>query len=372
VTPFSLRELALYFRRLGALKKKKMSPMARRSPLLPLAFVLSLLSFACGGGEATPAPQAPTPEPAHTAPTAAAPPPATTAAAPPASAPALSPPIDEKAVAAATGVDKPETSPDGVVKASFPRKDVDVSVDGWRMPPFMGLTSWAAFSPARAGVAEAMVMGDLVLFEDEVSAVMSVLLEGGVAVTALHNHFFYDTPKVYFMHIGGEGAVPSLGKAVRAAMDKVTEIRKKAPKPAATFGGRAIPAKNTIDASKLEAVLGKGQSKDGMFKVTIGRHATASCGCDVGKTMGVNTWAAFAGSNDVAVVDGDFAVSEGELQGVLKTLRSGGIHVVAIHHHMSGESPRILFLHYWGKGKASDLAATVKKALDLTASEKTA
>lgn len=332
-------------------------------PSAMLSLSLSLSSVGCGGGDATPRPRAPAPEPV---PEAAAAPTSTTAA--------LSPAIDEKAVAAATGVDKTETSEDGVVKASFPRKDVDVSVDGWKMPPFMGLTSWAAFSPARAGVAEAMVMGDLVLFEDEVNPVMSVLFENGVDVTALHNHFFFDTPRVFFMHVGGEGSVASLGKGVRLAMEKVDEIRKKSPKPTSTFGAPAIPVKSTIDGSKLEAILGvKGQAKDGMFKATIGRRATtASCGCAVGKTMGVNTWAAFAGTDDAAVVDGDFAVTEAELQGVLKTLRSGGINIVAIHHHMTGESPRVLFLHYWGKGKPADLAATVRKALDLTAAEKAA
>lgn len=347
-----------------------------RSLLLPsIVIAFATFTFACGG-DPTPPPRTPTPEPTQA--TATPPPrPAPTntsgplPTAPPA-APALSPAIDEKAVSSATGVEKPETSPDGVVKASFPRKDVDVSVDGWKMPPFMGLTSWAAFSPARAGVAEAMVMGDLVLFEDEVNPVMSVLFENGLAVTALHNHFFYDSPKVYFMHIGGEGAVAALGKGVRSAMDKVSEIRKKSPKPGSTFGAPAIPTKSTIDGAKIEAALGvKGQAKDGMFKATIGRRATtASCGCAVGKAMGVNTWAAFAGSDDVAVVDGDFAVSENELQGVLKTLRGGGINIVAIHHHMTGENPRTLFLHYWGKGKTAELAATVRKALDLTAVEK--
>jgi hypothetical protein len=194
-----------------------------------------------------------------------------------------------------------------------------------------------------------------------------------VQVTALHNHFFFDTPNVYFMHVGGEGTVAALGGGVRAAMDKVAEIRKKAAKPGRTFGAAALPAKSTLDAPKLEGVLGiKGQAKDGMFKATMGRKATASCGCAVGKTMGVNTWAAFAGSDENAVVDGDFAVTENELQSVLKTLRGGGINIVAIHHHMSGETPRILFLHYWGRGKASELAATVKKALDLTDWDKTA
>jgi hypothetical protein len=350
--------------------------MSRFTASSSIILALSLLGLACGGGDASVPPHTPTsestppsPRPVPQVPLSTPSPPSPPAA----STPALSPAIDEKAVAAATGVEKPETSADGVVKASFPRKDVEVAVDGWKMPPFMGLTSWAAFSPARAGVAEAMIMGDLVLFEDEVSPVLSVLLDNGVAVTALHNHFFYDVPRVFFMHIGGEGTVAALGQGVRLAMEKVSEIRKKAPKPASTFGAPQLPTKSTIDAAKLELVLGvKGQSKDGMFKVTIGRRATASCGCAVGKTMGVSTWSAFAGTDDVAAVDGDFAVTEDELQGVLKALRGGGIHVVAIHHHMTGEAPRILFLHYWGKGKASDLAGTVRKALDLTAADKSA
>ncbi len=243
-------------------------------------------------------------------------------------------------------------------------------VDGWKLPPFMGLTSWAAFAPAKAGVADAMVMGDLVLFADEVNAVMSVLLDNGVEVTALHNHFFYDAPNVYFMHIGGEGTVAGLGKGVRLAMDKVAEIRKRAPRPPSKSGSAPLPVKSNIDAAKIEAVLGvKGQAKDGMFKATMGRPTSAACGCTIGKTMGVNTWSAFAGTSDNAIVDGDFAVAASELQSVLKALRSGGINVVAIHHHMADETPRILFLHYWGRGKLEDLAGTVRKALDLTAWE---
>jgi hypothetical protein len=350
-----------------------------RRPLHVIATSLALVTVSVaalgcgGGGEQSRAPRAPAPVPSpgpDTSTVDALASGGSAASAQPS--PTLSPPIDEAAVAAATGVEKAEKSADGVVKASFPRTDVEVSVDGWKMPPFMGLTSWAAFTPARADVAEAMVMGDLVLFEDEVNPVMSVLLESGVEVTALHNHFFYDTPRVYFMHIGGEGTVAGLGEGVRMAIAKVGEIRKKSKRPAATFGAPAIPAKSTIDGAKLEAVLGvKGQSNAGMFKATVGRRASAACGCAVGKTMGVNTWAAFAGSDDVAVVDGDFAVTEDELQGVLKTLRAGGIDIVAIHHHMTGERPRILFLHYWGKGKSVDLAGALRKALDLTAKDPT-
>lgn len=274
--------------------------------------------------------------------------------------------VDPKAVEAATG-GKAEVT-EGIAKVSFPRDDVKVDVDGWTMPPFMGLTSWAAFSPATKPGVEAMVMGDLVLFEDEVSDAMSAALAGGLEVTALHNHFFYDRPKVYFMHIGGEGKVDALGKGVRAALDAAKAVRKKAPQPRDRFEGPPIPTPSAIDAAKVEAALGaKGAAKDGMVKVVIGRTATvADCGCKVGKAMGVNTWAAFAGRDDDAVVDGDFAVTEGELQPVLKALRGGGIHVVAIHHHMTGEEPRILFLHYWGRGPVAALGTTLKSALALT------
>jgi len=110
-----------------------------------------------------------------------------------------------------------------------------------------------------------------------------------------------------------------------------------------------------------------GQAKDGMLKVVVGRKTASSCGCNVGKTMGVNTWAAVAGTDDDPVVDGDFAVAENELQSVLKTLRA-----VAMHDHMTGETPRILFLHSWGRGKVADLARTIKNALDLTATDKSA
>lgn len=319
-----------------------------------------VLGLIVGCAKATPAPSAPTNGPAST--------PANTSAA----APALSPPIDEKAVASATGVEKPEKAPDGTVRVSFPRTDVPVTVEGWKMPPFMGLTSWAAFAPAKAGVAEAMVMGDLVLFEDEVNSVMSVLFDHGVSVTALHNHFFFDTPHVYFMHIGGEGSVAQIGKGVRAAIDEAARIRKANASIATSFGAPALPTTSTIDGAKMEAALGvKGQAKDGMYKITVGRDTHAACGCPVGKAMGVNTWAAFAGSDDNAIVDGDFAVTEDELQPVLRSLRKSGVNIVAIHHHMSGETPRILFLHYWGRGKAADLAGAVKRALDLTSSTKT-
>ena len=347
-----------------------MKPFRTLSSLLVIA--TAVVSSACAGNAPPPAALAPPVEarpsassvmPAESRPT-AAPAPASSASPPGPVAP--KPPLEALRVATATG-GKPETS-DNVVKVSFPRDDVRVDVDGWnKVQPFMGLTSWAAFVPAEKPGVEAMVMGDLVLFEDEVGGAMSAALENGLEVTALHNHFFFDKPHVLFMHIGGEGTVEQLGRGVRVTLDAVHAIRQRTPQPASMFGA-APPTTSKIDGTKLDAVFGvKGVSKDGMYKATFGRKAQAECGCTIGKAMGVSTWAAFGGTDDNAVVDGDFAVAETELQPVLKALRGGGVNVVAIHSHMTRESPRLLFLHYWGRGHSTELAAAVKRALDLTA-----
>lgn len=266
------------------------------------------------------------------------------------------------------GVKGAANTEERVFKFSFPRNDVPVAVDGWNMKPFMGLTSWVAF---RKGVEkESMVMGDLVLFEDEVNPVMSVALENGLSVTALHNHFFYDNPKVYFMHIGGDGAFQTFATAVKMTQEKIKAIRAAHPQPVRGFPGPPLPVESSIDGQEVEKGLGHaGQANSGMYKVVIGRRTTMPCGCDAAKEMGVNSWAAFAGTQENAFVDGDFCVLESELQDVLKTLRSGGINIVAIHHHMTDEKPRYLFVHYWGKAPVSQLTKALRSALDQTKHE---
>jgi Domain of Unknown Function (DUF1259) len=271
--------------------------------------------------------------------------------------------LDTNQIEQITGLKGTLNKDEGVFKITVPRNDVKISVDGWTMPPFMGLASWAAFTESKMG--GAMVMGDTVLFQDEVNPVMSVALDNGLSVTALHNHFFYDEPKVYFMHIGGEGSAEKLAAAVRKVWDKIKEVRAASPQPATTFGSAPLPASSAINGKAIEDVLGvKGQANNGMLKAVIGR-TTKMMDTAVGKEMGVNTWAAFAGTDDNALVDGDFAVLEAELQPVLKSLRHDGINIVAIHSHMTGESPRVLFLHYWGRGKAADLAKALKAALNM-------
>ncbi len=246
---------------------------------------------------------------------------------------------------------------EGVFKINVPRTDLAVTTAGVKMTPPMGLTSWAAFQQIGT---QTMVMGDLVLLEDQVNPVMSVALTNGLEVTALHNHFFWDTPKVMFMHIGGMGSEETLAGAVGKVFATIKE----------TSGGKGSvphaeldPAKTSLDPKPIEESLGvKGQMANGVYKVTIGR-TTQMHGHDVGNTMGVNTWAAFVGSDDTAVVDGDFAMLESELQPVLKALRGAGINIVAIHQHMTMESPRVVFLHYWGVGPTRALATGLKAAL---------
>ena len=256
-----------------------------------------------------------------------------------------------------TGVKGSMNEKEGVFKVSVPRSDLAITTAGVKMTPPMGLTSWAAFE--RSGNAT-MVMGDMVLAEDQVNLAMSTALENGLEVTALHNHFLWDSPKVMFMHIGGMGDETKLATAVGKLFANMRQ----------TGGGKGEvvladidPTKSTLDPKKVEAILGKGDLNNGVYKVTIGRE-TKMHGYTAGNAMGVNTWAAFAGSDDKAVVDGDFAMLESELQSVLKALRGAGINIVAIHQHMAGEVPRILFLHFWGVGPSESLAKGIKAALD--------
>jgi len=268
--------------------------------------------------------------------------------------------LDTAKIDQITGLKGKLNEKEAVYKVTSPRGDVKVAVDGWTMPPFMGLGTWAAFTGEND---KAMVMGDTVLFEDEVNAAISAALDNGLSVTALHNHFLFDHPKVYFMHIEGEGGVDKLAGAVRKLYDKIKEIRAASPQPKDSFGLQSLPEKNSISPEPLNGIFGmSGEVNSGMVKFTSGRPAKMN-GVNIDKEMGVNTWAAFAGTDNNAVVDGDFAVSEDELQPCLKALRVAGINIVAIHSHMTHEQPRILFFHYWGRGRAKELAQAIEGAL---------
>jgi Domain of Unknown Function (DUF1259) len=270
--------------------------------------------------------------------------------------------LDADKIGQAAG-SKATTTKDGVVRLAWSRTDVKVTVDGMAFPPAAGLGSWAAFTPAKHGV---MAMGDTVVFQDEVNPAMDAAFANGLEVTALHNHFFFDEPKVYFMHIGGTGEPEKLARGVKAVWDAIKAVREKDPQPASRFAGK-VPTGGGVTAGPIEKILGqKSESQGGVVKVTIGREGTMH-GVKVGGSMGLTTWAAFSGGDELAAVDGDFIMTAEEIQPVLRALRKANLHVVALHNHMTGEQPAYYFTHFWAKGPAADLAQGVKSALDAQA-----
>jgi hypothetical protein len=250
---------------------------------------------------------------------------------------------------------------DAVLKVNIPRNDLKVSVQGVATPTPFGFGGWIAFSKATGGTD--VMMGDLVLTEDEVNPVMSSLLENGLDVTALHNHFFFDTPRIFYMHVHGHGGVADLTAKVAPAIALIG----KGTQPAVATAGRAIEGK--LDTVQLAKIFGQeGEQNGAVYKITLARPdiALKEMGATINARMGLNTWAAFYGSDADAVVAGDIAMLAPEVTPVLKALRAKGIDVVAIHHHMTGIEPAVIFLHYWGKGQAAMLATAVKAAIDQT------
>ncbi len=270
--------------------------------------------------------------------------------------------LDPAKILEASGVEA-KKQPDGVVRIAWSRDDVPVVVDSMRLPPAAGLGSWAAFAPMGD---HAMVMGDTVVFEDEVDAAMDAAFKVGLEVTGLHNHFFFDKPKVYFMHIGGRGEPMQLAGGVKAVWDAIKAVRKQRPEPATGFGG-PIPTPGKLDSEAIGKVIGhRAEVTGGVAKVTIGREGRMH-GHRVGGSMGLTTWAAFTGSDELAAIDGDFIMTADEVQPVLRALRQAGLHVVALHNHMVGEQPAFYFVHFWGKGQAAQLAQSFRSALDAQA-----
>jgi hypothetical protein len=249
-----------------------------------------------------------------------------------------------------------------VFKISIPRTDITLTIDQWKFPPYMGFAPWISFQKIPDGI---LAMGDFPLFQDEVNPVMSVALDEGLLVTALHNHFFYDNPRVFFMHIEAQGSVEKVSQAIAKMFDVVKKIRTKHPQVATSFGGMHIPEKSTLSPMEIENIFHlQTDSKDGMVKVS--QEKKIHMGKEiVGMPMGANSAAAFAGTSENAVVDGDIAVFENQLQDVLKTFRTNDIYVIAIHNHMINENPRLLFVHFWGKGPVSSLAKTIKHVFDI-------
>jgi azurin len=268
--------------------------------------------------------------------------------------------LDAEAIGQAAGT-KAMMTEDGTVGIGWVRDDVKVTVDNMPLKPFAGLVSVAGFHRGQRG---AMVMGDMVVFQDEVTPAMDAAFKNGLEVTALHNHFAFDKPKVYFMHIGGSGDPEKLAAGVKAVWDAIKEVRKKNPQPAESFPGKIPAANGTLNTEQIEHILDhRGRTRGGVVQISIGREGQMH-GVKIGESMGLSTVVAFSGGDDYAVVYGDFLMTGMEVQPVLKTLLEHGIHIVALHNHMIGEEPAFYFAHYWGTGPAEGLAQGVKAALD--------
>lgn len=255
--------------------------------------------------------------------------------------------------------------PDGVVRIGWVRGDVAVEVDGIPFPPTAGLGSWAAFKATDHG---AMVMGDTVVFQDEVDSAMDTAFAHGLKITALHNHFFYDKPKVYFMHIGGQGEPEELAEGVKAMWGAIKKVRAQSSKPANGFDGPKPEPGGDLDVDLIERITGLEASikPGGVVKISQGREGSMH-GVQIGGSMGLGTWAAFTGNNETASMDGDFIMTDKEVQPVLKSLRRSGVHIVALHNHMLEEKPSFYFTHFWATGPAEKLARAFKAALEAQA-----
>lgn len=249
---------------------------------------------------------------------------------------------------------------DQVLKINIPRNDIHVNVEGVATPTPFGFGGWLAMTKGNGGTD--VMMGDLVLLEKEVNPVMSALLDHGLEVTALHNHFFFEEPRIFYMHVHGHGKAEDLAQRAKPAVDLIGHI---AGDPPASGGGSTLGG--SIDTSKIAQITGhQGEPSGPVYKITVGRDDLhiREMGATINSRMGLNTWAAFIGSDQDAAVAGDVAMVAHEITPVLKALRSHNIDVVSVHQHMTTTQPMIFFLHYWGRGPAAKLGEGFKAALD--------
>jgi len=260
-------------------------------------------------------------------------------------------------------LDKKGDYKSSVLKINIPRNDLKVTIDGAATPTPFGFGGWLAMTKGDGG--SDVMMGDLVLLEDEVNPVMSALLDNGLEVTALHNHFFFESPRIFYMHVHGHGKPDDLARMAKPAIDLIGRVP--AAHEASAVGGKSGVSAGQIDTAKIAGIVGhEGEQTGPVYKITIGRDdlKLTEMGAKINARMGLNTWAAFFGSDADAEIAGDVAMLAREVTPVLKALRANGLDVVAIHQHMTTTQPTIYFLHYWGTGPAEKLANGFKAALN--------
>ena len=254
---------------------------------------------------------------------------------------------------------------DDVHRYGFPRTDLSVTLDGVAIKPALALGGWIAFKPAHGG---AMVMGDLVLLETEINPVMLKLIEGGLEITAVHNHLLRANPATFYMHVGGHGDPARMAAVIRDALGA-----SKTPLATPAAAGPAPPI--DLDTAQLDQLIGvKGQPNGGVYQFNVPRRepikendmVMAPVG-PMGVAIAINFQPTGGGK---AAITGDFVLTNDEVNPVIKALRANGIDVTAVHSHMLDEQPRLFFLHFWANDDALKLAKGLRAALDKTASTK--
>ncbi len=250
-----------------------------------------------------------------------------------------------------------------VYTVPLPRNDLKVTLRGEPVPIPFGFGGWVSFKKTLDG-RQTVLMSDVVLLQEEVNAVLSAAQENGLEISAIHNHFFYEEPRIFYMHVHGMGELGRLARAYSAAVRpaKIHPANQPPPGPPPARTGREI-----FDLPRLDAIMKyQGVVNGPTYKYTIGRAdlTVLAMGAEITAAIGLNSWASFAGSMERAHVAGDVAMLEPEVNPVIRALRRNGLEIVALHHHMLGEQPRMVFLHYYGTGPAEQLARGFRAALD--------
>lgn len=265
-------------------------------------------------------------------------------------------PQDWSQVAKVFGRDGETKANEGVYTTSFPRGDLAMKVEGEAVPGALGFTSWVAFKDGSEG---AVAMSDMVLLQDEIDPAISALQESGIEVTALHRHFLRVEPDVMYLHSHASGDPATIARGYRAALERTGTPMGSTTKS----GGEPVG----VDSAAISGIVGHpGKASGGVFKITVGRDDldVRSMGVEATTSMGLNSWAAFEGTDGETRVAGDISMLEAEVNPVIRALRAHGLSIVSVHNHMLGEDPRIVFLHYWGRGPAEELARGFRAALD--------
>lgn len=294
-------------------------------------------------------------------------------------APGKTPPLsaaDIAAIEAAMGKKGAYVEAQATHSTPLPRNDLKVTIKGEPVPISFGFGGWVAIKHTLDGKS-AMLMSDTVLLQEEVNPLMSAALAQGLEIGAVHNHFFYEEPRIFYMHIHGMGAPAELARKFAAALKDSKLLPANQPKPsgtpAAQAGNNATPSaaaptgKELFDLTALDQVVRyQGTVNGPTYKYTVGRADLQSVmmGTEMTAAIGLNSWAAFAGKQADAHVAGDIAMLEHEVNPVIRALRAHNLEVVAVHNHMLFDEPRMIFLHYYGRGPAAQLATGFRAALD--------